>query len=102
MSIRIKWKDNTKLEKEKKNFNKLKSDYENLIELFQREKKQYTAQKLEEKKNFDNFVEEEMKLINKEKKQINIEQKNLNELRVKYQMNNKMEKKKYKIVIKFK
>ena len=37
-----------------------------------------------------------MKIINKEKKQLSIEQKNLNDLRIKYQMHNKLENKKGK------
>ena len=85
-----------KLENEKKNLNKLKSDYEHLSAIFQKEKKQYNEQKLEEKKNFDNFIAEEMKLINKEKRQLNIEQKNLNEMKIKYQMKYKIENKKVK------
>ena len=85
-----------KIEKEKEKLKKLKEEYENLNLNFQKEKEIYNLQKVEEKKNFDNFIQEEMKLINKEKKQLSIEQKNLNDLRVKYQMHNKLENRKGK------
>ena len=38
-----------------------------------------------------------MKIINKEKKHLNIEQKNFNDLRIKYQIHNNLEIKKEKI-----
>ena len=85
-----------KLEKEKEKLKKLKEEYENLNSNLQKEKALYKQQREEEMRNFDNFVIEEMKLINKEKKQLSIEQKSLNELRVKYQMNNKLDNKKGK------
>ena len=85
-----------KIEKEKEKLKQLKEEYENLNLNFQKEKEIYNLQKVEEKKNFDNFIQEEMKLINKEKKQLSIEQKNLNDLRVKYQMHNKLENRKGK------
>ena len=72
----------SKLEKEKEKVKKLKEDYDNLNANLQTEKAIYNMQKEDEKIKFDNFIEEEMKLINKEKKQISIEQKYVNELRV--------------------
>ena len=86
----------SKLNKEKEKLKKLKDDYDYLHNNLQKEKSVYDAQKKEEKINFDNFIAEEMKEINKEKKQLNVEQKYLNDLRVKYQMNNKFENKKGK------
>ena len=85
-----------KLDKEKEKLKKLKEDYENSSINLQKEKALYNMQKEEEKRTFDSFIEEEMKLINKEKKQLSVEQKNLNDLRVKYQMHNKLENKKGK------
>ena len=50
-----------KIEKEKEKLKKLKEEYENLNLNFQKEKEIYNLQKVEEKKNFDNFIQEEMK-----------------------------------------
>ena len=86
----------SKLNKEKEKIKKLKDDYDYYQSYLKNEKAIYGIQYKEEKINFNNFIIEEIKLINKEKKQLKIEQKYLNDLRVKSKMNNNLENKKGK------
>jgi len=81
----------SKLNKEKEKIKKLKDDYDYFQSYLKNEKAIYDIQYKEEKINFNNYIVEEIKLINKEKKLIKEKQKYLNDLRVKSKMNNNLE-----------
>ena len=89
-------KERIKYRNENEKVKKLKEKYDNLYSKLQNEIKKFQLNNRKKIENFEKYKEEEKEKINKEKKQLIIEQKEIGELRIKYQINCQLNSKKDK------
>ena len=89
-------KERIKNKNEKEKIKKLKINYANLYDKLQNEISKFNLSNQKKLENFNKYKNDEKDKIEKEKKQLIAEQKEIGELRIKYQMNNKMNNKKDK------
>ena len=83
-------KERVKNKNESEKIKKLKINYDNLYSKLQNEISKFNSE------NFNKYKKDEKEKLEKEKKQLILEQKEIGELRIKYQMNNKLNNKKDK------
>ena len=89
-------KERVKNKNEKKKKKKLKINYDTLYNKLQNEINKFNMSNQKKLENFNKYKNDEIEKIEKEKKQLILEQKEIGELRIKYQMNNKLNNKKDK------
>ena len=89
-------KERIKYRNENEKIKKLKEKYDNLYSKLQKDIQKFQTNNQKKIKNFEKYKEEEKEKINKEKKQLILEQKEIGELRIKYQINSQLNSKKDK------
>ena len=89
-------KERVKNKNENEKIKKLKMNYDNLYNKLQNEISKFNMNNQKKLENFNKYRNDEIEKIEKEKKQLIIEQKEIGELRIKYQMNSKLNNKKEK------
>jgi centromere protein J len=89
-------KERVKKKNENEKIKKLKINYDNLYTKLQNEIKKFNLNNQKKLENFNKYKNDEKDKIEKEKKQLILEQKEIGELRIKYQMNTKLNNKKDK------
>ena len=89
-------KERVKNKNENEKIKKLKMNYDNLYNKLQNEISKFNMNNQKKLENFNKYRNDEIEKIEKEKKQLIIEQKEIGELRIKYQMNSKLNNKREK------
>ena len=89
-------KERVKNKNENEKIKKLKINYDTLYNKLQNEINKFNMSNQKKLENFNKYKNDEIEKIEKEKKQLILEQKEIGELRIKYQMNNKLNNKKDK------
>ena len=89
-------KERVKNKNENEKIKKLKINYDNLYTKLKNEISKSNSSNQKKLENFNKYKKDETEKLEKEKKQLLLEQKEIGDLRIKYQMNNKLNNKKDK------